>query len=65
MLMDYAHAYPNAVIRYHASDMRVHVDYNTVYFVMPNARSCGAGHFCLSNLPTNPVDPLIKKMVQF
>ena len=61
MLMDYAHTYPNATIRYHASDMQLHVDSDAAYLVLPKARSRGAGHFYLSNhtppgiaIPTPP-----------
>ena len=61
ILMDYNHTYPNAVIHYHVIDMRLHIDSDAAYLVMPNARSRGARHFYLSNHPTNPVDPLIKK----
>ena len=49
MLMDYAHTYPNATIRYKASDMQLHVDSDAAYLVLPKARSRGAGHFYLSS----------------
>ena len=41
--MDYAHSYPNTVIGYHASDMRLHIDSDAAYLVMTNAKSRGAG----------------------
>jgi len=59
--MDYSHSCPNAVICYHASDMRLRIDFDTAYLSITNAKSRGAGHFYLSNYPTNPVNPLVKK----
>ena len=38
-LLDYAATYPNASIRYHASDMVLHVHLDAAYLVMPKARS--------------------------
>ena len=60
MLMDYTHSYPNAVIRYPDSDMRLHIDSDVAYLSMSNARSCGARYFYLSKHPTNPVNLLVK-----
>ena len=37
MIMDYAHTYPNATIRYHASDMCLHIDSDAAYLVQPQA----------------------------
>ena len=42
MLMDYAHTYPNSVIRYHTSNMRLHIDSDAAYLIIPNARNRGA-----------------------
>ena len=39
----------NAVLRYHASDMILHVDSDAEYLVLPKARSRIAGHYYLSN----------------
>ena len=39
MLMNYAHTYPNAKIRYHTSDMCLHIDSDAAYLVQPQARS--------------------------
>ena len=52
-LMDYIATYPNAFIRYHASDMILNVDSDAAYLVLPNARSRIAGFFHLTN-KTNP-----------
>ena len=49
MLLDYASTYLNAVIRYHASDMVLHVDPDAAYLVFTNAQICTAGHFILRN----------------
>ena len=49
MLLDYAHTYPNPKIRYHASDMCLHLDSDAAYLVQPKARSRVAGHYYLSN----------------
>jgi hypothetical protein len=54
MLMDYAATYPLAIIRYHASDMILHIDSDAAYLVLPNARSRFAGHYFLSNHPPSP-----------
>ena len=58
MLLDYAATYPNAKIRYHASDMVLHADSDAAYLVLPNAKSRIAGHFYLSsNPPKSPAPP--------
>jgi hypothetical protein len=51
MLLDYAATYPLAILRYHASDMVLHVDTDAAYLVLPNARSRYAGHYILSDTP--------------
>ena len=52
-LLDYAATYPNAYIRYHASDMVLHVDTDAAYLVLPKARSRVAGYYQLLDYPTN------------
>jgi hypothetical protein len=47
MLMDYLHTYPNAVIRYHASDMILKITSDAAYLVQPKARSQVAVHYHL------------------
>jgi hypothetical protein len=54
MLLDYACTYPNAKIRYYASDMVLHVDSDAAYLVLPNAKSRIAGHYYLSATPPKP-----------
>ena len=38
-LMDYAATYPNIKVRYYASDMKLFVDSDAAYLVLPNAKS--------------------------
>ena len=47
MLMDYLHTYPNATIRYHASDMVLKICSDAAYLLHPRARSCIAAHYHL------------------
>jgi hypothetical protein len=62
MLMDYLHTYPNAVIRFHASDMILKSTTDAAYLVLPKARSRAAVHYHLGwNYNDNvngPVDVL-------
>ena len=48
-LMDYLATYPNAYIRYHASDMILHIDSDAAYLVLPEAKSRIAGFYQLTN----------------
>ena len=54
MLIDYAAKEPDAIIRFHASDMCVHINSNTAYIVQPLMRSRAAGHYYLSDNPPPP-----------
>ena len=49
MLLDYTHTYPDPKIRYHASDMCLHLDSDAAYLFQPKARSRVTGHYYLSN----------------
>ena len=49
MLLDYAETYPHKIIRYKASNMVLYVDSDAAYLTIPEARSCYAGHFYLSD----------------
>ena len=53
ILMDYAHTYPDAIIRYHAYDMQLYINSDIAYLVLPIASSRGAGYFYLSDNYTN------------
>ena len=63
-LMDYCATYPDAKIRYHASDMILHVESDAAYLVAPNAKSRVAGYYYLSNavgtLQNPPIQVLCK-----
>ena len=50
-LLAYAATHPNAILRFHASDMVLHVDSDAAYLVLPEAKSRIAGHFYLSDHP--------------
>ena len=54
MLLDYAHTYPNAKIRFMASSMRLTLDTDAAYLVQPNARSRYAGYFYLTDDSPSP-----------
>ena len=45
MLMDYLHTHPNVRLRYHKSDMQLHIDSDAAYLVAPKAKSRVAGYF--------------------
>jgi hypothetical protein len=62
MLMDYAYTHPNAVIRYHASDMQLWIISDAAYLVKPNARSRYAGLFYLGDKPPPPPASLTTKL---
>ena len=46
-LLDYVATYPNAQLRFYASDMLLAIDSDAAYLVMPKARSRLAGYFRL------------------
>ena len=48
-LLDYVATYPNVKLRYHASDMQLHVDSDAAYLVAPKARSRIAGYYNFPN----------------
>ena len=52
-MLDYAATYLSAQIRYHTSDMRLHVNSYASYLFLLNARSRGSRFFYLSDNPTN------------
>jgi hypothetical protein len=49
--------HPDAIIRYHASDMILNVHSDASYLSTPKARSQAGGYFFLSSLPRNG-DPI-------
>jgi hypothetical protein len=57
MLFNYLSTHLNATIHYHASDMVLAVCSYAAYLVLPNACSCAAGHFFLTDLPSATSSP--------
>ena len=55
--MDYLNTYPDAYIRYHASDMVLYVNSDAAYLVAPKARSRIAGYYYLSDHPNVTKSP--------
>jgi hypothetical protein len=53
-LLNYAHAHPNATIRYSASDMVLHIHSDASYLSEPKARSRAGGHYFLSDRQNPP-----------
>ena len=49
--LDYMWTHPDAIIRYHASDMILNVHSDASYLSAPKARSCAGGYFFLGSLP--------------
>ena len=54
MLLDYDATYPNATIRYLASDMALCIDSDAAYLVILFAKSRMTGHYYLSFHPSTP-----------
>jgi hypothetical protein len=52
-LLNYCATHPDAVIKYHASDMVLHIDSDASYLSLPKARSRVGGHHYLSDRSTN------------
>ena len=49
LLIEYAHSYPDAIIRYRASHMQLYIDSDAAYLILPKPRSRGANRFYLSD----------------
>lgn len=56
--LGYAATHPNAVLRYSASDMVLHIHSDASYLSEAKARSRSAGHHFLSSMPTDPTRQL-------
>ena len=61
-LLDFVATHPEATLRYHASDMILHVDSDAAYLVLPNAKSRIGGYFYLSSTPPTNVNSNPKPM---
>ena len=53
MLLDYLNTHPHAKIRFYASDMKLYIDYDAAYLVVPKSKGRIDSFYCLSNI-TNP-----------
>jgi hypothetical protein len=56
-LINYAAAHPDATVRYHASDMYLHVHSDASYLSEASARSSAGGIFFLGQRPADPSKP--------
>jgi hypothetical protein len=54
-MLDYLATHPDATIRYHASDMILHIHSDVSYLSVSNARSRLGGLFLLGNNPPNTI----------
>ena len=63
MLMDYLHYHPNAILRFHASDMILQIEADAAYLVLPKARSRAAAWYILGNDPTTTPSPMTNSPV--
>jgi hypothetical protein len=64
MPMDYLHTYPNAVIRYHASDMILKITSDAAYLVQPKAGSRAAVHYHLGWLNSDRINGAVDVLCQ-
>ena len=53
-LIDYCATNPNAIVRFHACDMRLKIHSDTGYFNAAGSRSRAGGHFYLQNNDNKP-----------
>jgi hypothetical protein len=56
-LLNYCATHPDAVVRYSASDMVLHIESDASYLSAAKARSRSAGYHFLSDRPSDPPDP--------
>jgi hypothetical protein len=56
-LLNYCATHPDAVVRYSASDMVLHIESDASYLSAAKARSRSAGYHFLSDRPRDPPDP--------
>ena len=56
-ILNYAHSHPDAMIRYKASDMVLHIHSDGSYLSEPKARSRAGGHYFLSDRSPDPNAP--------
>ena len=56
-VLDYVATYPTAYLRFHASNMILHVDSDAAYLIAPKAKSRVAGFYYLSSAASPPHPP--------
>ncbi|MHA7856378.1 hypothetical protein [Marinobacter shengliensis] len=56
-LLNYCATNPDAIVRFHASDMQLYVESDASYLSESKARSRGAGYMYLSSRPDDPAKP--------
>ena len=56
-LLAFVKSHRNTTLRFHASDMILHIDSDAAYLVMPAAKSRIAGYYYLSSKPTSTSSP--------
>ena len=61
-LLDFVSTYPDATLRYYASNMILHVDSDAAYLVLPHAKSRVGGYFYLSSTPPTNINNIPKPM---
>ena len=54
MLLNYLNTYPNAKIRFYASNMKLYIDSDAAYLIAPKAKSRIAGYYYLSDICNEP-----------
>jgi hypothetical protein len=64
MLMDYLHTYPDAVIRYYASDMQLKMTADAAYLGQPKARNRAAAHYHFGWHDSNRVNGALDVLCQ-
>ena len=53
MLLDYLSTYPQAKLRFYAENMKLHIESDAAYLILPGAKSRIAGYFYL-HAPPHP-----------
>eukprot|EP00957_Ditylum_brightwellii_P130201 9932337-Ditylum_brightwellii.AAC.1 len=56
-LLNYAATHPESIIRYHASEMTLHIHSNTSFMSETDARSRDGGHVFMIKLSCDPTKP--------
>jgi hypothetical protein len=62
-LLDYLDTHPDATIRYHASDMILHIHRDASYILVSNARSRLGGLFFLGNKPPSKISWMVPSLM--